>query len=520
MNKLRSSVLAAAFLMLCYQAPLLADASPAVNDALVMVIMRSFVGRGAGNGFVIGDGTLVVTAHHLVFGQSKQGRHSEAGLVSVVSPYIGDGCEATIVAADEELDLAVLKIPWTGHPALKLAGEADLMSAEQLVVTGIPDIVQGIGSGAQEPLPKDLDSRTENLAIDYVAVRRQIPRFISLGETGQLGHGWSGSPMLLPDSVVVAGCFTALHTTKGDERVRARGPAVTQVRHLLQKSDEQQSLKPNDSSLPRRKDGIEAFLCFAQAYRHYLEDQYGWASDKIKQFISLRPESSFAYILSASNAAGQKDFDLADQHYRKAIALNPAAAGLKFYYAQFLGERQPDKALEILEGLWQMDELKPSAALIMVNILAERGEFQRAAEILSEALEVNPRNANLWMGLGGCQLRSGKLDDAIASFQKTVELLPERGPFRGQLARMLEKAGRLDEAEKHFRELLNIEPDNPVVHFWLAEFLAKHRPDARDEALKEAQAALDLPATRGLPKERIRQVVRQLQSENESAPAP
>jgi tetratricopeptide (TPR) repeat protein len=518
MNKLRGSILVATLLVICDQAVLFAQTGAAVDDALVLVIMRSFMGRGAGNGFVIGDGTLVVTAHHLVFSHSRLGRHQEAGLVSVVSSYIGDGCEARIIAADEELDLAVLKIPWAGHPALKLADEADLLSAERLVVTGIPEIVRSIGSDTHKPLPEDLDSQTENLAVDYIAVRRQIPRFISLAETGQLGHGWSGSPMLLPDSAVVAGCFTALNTTKGDQRVRARGPAVTQVRHLLRQSGDEESLKTGDSTLPRREDGIDACLSFARAYHHYLQNQHGWASDRIKEFISLRPESSFAYILSASNADGQKDFELADQHYRKAIALNPEAVTLRFYYAQFLSDRQPDRALEMLEDVWQVDKLKPSAALIMFNILSGCGEFQRARELLSEALELNPRNCYLWMALGSCQLQSGKLDDAIASFQKTVELLPERGPFRGQLARMLEDAGRLDEAEKHFRELLNIEPNNPVVHFWLARFLVKHRPHAKDEALKEARTALELPSKGGLPKEKIQQVIRELQSEAKQAP--
>jgi len=520
MNKLRSSVRAAAFLLLCAQVPLLGDTSADVDDALVMVIVRSFVGRGAGNGFVIGDGTLVVTAHHLVFGQSKQGGHSEAGLVSVVSPYVGDGCEATIVAADEELDLAVLKIPWAGHPAVQLAQEDDLLSAERLTVTGIPKIIQSLGESKAGSMEQIFKSQSENLPVDYIAVRRRVPLFISLSETGELEQGWSGSPMLLPDSAVVAGCFTSLDTTRGGKSVRARGPAVAQVRHLLRKSDAEQSLKRGDSVLPRRDDGIEAFLTLAQAYRHYIEDQYGWAADKIKQFIDMRPESSFAYILSASNAAGQNDFDLADRHYRKAISLNPEAPSLRFYCAQFLAERRPDQALKLLEGLWEQGELKPSAAAIMFNILSSRGEFRRAAELLTEALELNPRNGNLWMGLGACRFQTGDPDGAIAGFAKAVELLPERGPFRGQLARILEKSGRLDEAEEHFRELLNVEPDNPVVHFWLAEFLLKHRPDAGEEALKEAQAALDLPARRGMPEERIRQLVEKLRSGSTPADAP
>jgi len=65
---------------------------------------------------------------------------------------------------------------------------------------------------------------------------------------------------------------------------------------------------------------------------------------------------------------------------------------------------------------------------------------------------------------------------------------------------------------------LKIEPDNPVVHFWLAEFLAKHRPHAREEALEEAQTALELPSRKGPPKKKIRQLIQELQSKSKSAP--
>jgi tetratricopeptide (TPR) repeat protein len=83
---------------------------------------------------------------------------------------------------------------------------------------------------------------------------------------------------------------------------------------------------------------------------------------------------------------------------------------------------------------------------------------------------------------------------------------------------MLETVGKLDEAEKHFRELLKIEQDNPVVHFWLAKFLAKYRPSANKEALKEAQAALELPAKGGLSKQAIEQFIHNLRSKTDQKP--
>jgi len=519
MNKLKNVVLSSILMMVCCQDVLLAETSTSINprDALVLVITRSFMGRRAGNGFVIGDGTLVVTAHHLVFEKSEHGRHEMSGLVFVASPYLGDECEARIVAADEELDLAVLEIPWKGHPALRLVDEPGLLSAERLVVTGIPETIRSIGPGAHEPLLESLDGQTEELTVDFVAVRRQIPRFISLSGIGQLGDGWSGSPMLLPDSDIAAGCFTALQT-EGGERVGSRGPAVTQVRRLLKQSSREQSLVPSDSNLPRCKDGRDAFILLAQAYHHFVNDQYGWASDRIEKFIRLRPESSFGYTQSATIAEKQGRFDLAEQQFQKALELNPEGMGSRFYYAQFLSSRRPDEALEILQGMWHVDEFKPAVALLMFNILVERNQFQRAGELPNEALKLNPGNAYLWVSLGGCQYKSGKLDEAIANYSKAVELLPGTGPFRGQLARILEKAGRLDEAEKHFRELLNIEPNNPVVHLWLAQFLATYRPEAKDEALKEAQKALELPPRKGLPREKIEQIVQEIQSQ--TAPAP
>lgn len=523
MNKLKTPVFAAILLVFYSRSFLFAETSASVKpqNALVMVNMRSVMGRRAGNGFATGDGTLVVTAHHLVFEESKQGRHEMAGLVSVISPYLGDGCEAKIIAANDKLDLAILKIPWKGHPALRLADESGLLSIERVVVIGMPGTIRGIGKVSDEFLPEHFVVQRENLAVDSVVIsRQQIPWFISLSEIGQLGQGWSGSPMLLPDSVVVAACFTELRRFKQEdmEQLSAIGPVVTQIRHLLEQSCWEESLVPSDSVLSRPKDGIDAFILFAQAYRHLMNEQYELVSDSIEKFIDLRPESYLGYALAANNAEKNKKFDIAEQYYQKALKLNPEGTALKILYAQFLSDHQPDRALELCQDIRKFDKLKHAVALLMFDILSERGEYQRCAELLSEAVKVNPENAYLWFNLGASCYYLGEQDNAVANMTKAVELLPERGPFRGQLARLLENIGKLDEAEKHFRELLKIEPNNPVVHFWLAEFLSKHRPQAKDEALKEAQTALELPSRKSLPKQKIEQLIQDLLPKTTPAP--
>jgi len=523
MNRLRIFVFVLVSVAFCGQVVASTNGSVAVQrrDALVLVITRSIMGKLAGNGFAIGDGTLVVTAHHLVFEQSVRGRHEMTGLVSVVSPYLGDGCEAEIVAADQELDLAVLRVPWKGHPALPLADASDILSVERVAVLGMPGVLRSIVTASEEVAADSFSAQTKSLTIDFVAVRQRTPRFLSLSEVGQLGDGWSGSPMLLPESSVAAGCFTALsgHPREtGPRQLSATGPAANQIRETLKRTGAQQSLVVCESVLPRPEDASDAFTRFVRAYANLTQDNYEAASDQINEFVRLRPTSSIGYTLAAAHAQAQGQFDAAEQHFQKALQVDPKGAILRILYAQMLSDPDPNRALKVLQDAWAFDRVKPTAALLIFNLLSEQGQYDRCEQLLREALKVNSNNAYLWVNLGASRWHQGKKAEAVTAIERAVELLPERGPFRARLAHLLEELGRLDQAEKHFRELTKIEPNNPVVHMWLAQFLREHRPEAKTEALTEAQTALQLPPNKSLPRETIEQFIRAVRSQTDTVP--
>ncbi len=119
----------------------------------------------------------------------------------------------------------------------------------------------------------------------------------------------------------------------------------------------------------------------------------------------------------------------------------------------------------------------------------------------------SPRNAYLWTNLGVCQSRLEQFEAAVPSYARATELFPEEGRFRLLYARSLEHVGRLDDAEKQFHRLVQMQPKNPLVHFRLAVFLATHRPGSADEAIKEAEAALRLPRRGILSDETIERFV-------------
>lgn len=490
------------------------------GDCLVIVTSTTPFGSISGTGFAVGDGTLIVTAHHIVAEASEEGRHTMLGAVRVLSPYLGDCRYAEAVVLDIPLDLAVIKVPWVGQPALEIPNDDELMQAEQLETIGNVSLISAIPKESSQLFPESSAVDHQILDVDFVAVRRQVPQFISLYGRGQLGPGWSGAPMLIPRTLKAAGCFVQLNKSLSDGRLTSQGPALAQVRRLAEQIAQSQSLEPSGAKAARADDGFKVSLLFLQTAKLLARDAYGWAGDAVTRLLALRPHLAMVQMLAAWVQEKQGNADAAEAHYQAAMKLDSNGPMLRLMYGQSFLDRDPNKALEILRGLWQHRQMRPWLVLIMWDVLRARDTDENCAQMLEEALEVEPDNAYLWFNLGAVQWESGRRDDGFASMAKAVELFPERGPLRGHLARLLEEEGHLDEAEDHFRRLLAIEPRNPVVYFWLARFLSRHRPDAADEALRTARKALTLPCDDPALEDQIRQLIREIRSERASKATP
>ena len=491
------------------------DEAVGPDDCLVIILSTTPAEGRAGTGFAIGDGTLVVTAYHVVAEASAEGQHRMLGVVKIVSPYLGQCSYAQVVAVSKQHDLVMFKVPWKGHPAFELADDRELLQAADLETIGMVSIVSAIPAEFDRPFPPSFSVGRAILEIDFVAVRQQVPQFISLAGRAQLGPGWSGAPMILPGTRKAAGCFVRLNKSVSDGQLTSQGPALAQARRLAAENNQSQSLTAPETLLRREPDGYQAARLFLQAYKALVRDDYQGSSTKTEELLTLRPQTPIFHVLAAQLQEKQKNYEKAQTHYRSALELDPETPMIQMMYGQFLLERDPNRALETLEGLWEHEQMRPWLALIMWNDLQrEQIVDEHHIQLLQEALAVEPGNAYLWFNLGATQLQQGRSDEGFQSMTKAVELFPERSAFRGQLARLLENDGRLDEAEGHFRRLLEIEPENPVVYFWFARFLARHRPPAKALALNVAQKALALLPGHGLPREEVEQLIREIQQAN------
>jgi tetratricopeptide (TPR) repeat protein len=70
-------------------------------------------------------------------------------------------------------------------------------------------------------------------------------------------------------------------------------------------------------------------------------------------------------------------------------------------------------------------------------------------------VELSPSDAEAWEHLGTWREEEGRLDDAIAAYQKAVELSPDTPSLKFSLAEILRDAERYDEAAATYRGLID-----------------------------------------------------------------
>jgi S1-C subfamily serine protease len=114
-------------------------------------------GAGSGSGFVFASEGLVLTNAHVVGGAH------ESGALKVVLPD-GRACDGTTIGADEDTDLAVVKISATGLSALRLGTARTLRQGQLVVAIGNPFGFQHtVTAGVVSATGRSLRARTGRL---------------------------------------------------------------------------------------------------------------------------------------------------------------------------------------------------------------------------------------------------------------------------------------------------------------------------------------------------------------------
>jgi Flp pilus assembly protein TadD len=132
----------------------------------------------------------------------------------------------------------------------------------------------------------------------------------------------------------------------------------------------------------------------------------------------------------------RKEWDAADEAYRKALALDPESPLVLNNYAYMLAVQNArlDEALKMVNGA--LEKMPKSASYLDTRawIYYQMGKYQEALDELNASLALDSKNAEIFEHLGHTFKALGNLERSKEAFKKAAELEPANVEYQ-ELAR-------------------------------------------------------------------------------------
>ncbi len=141
-----------------------------------------------------------------------------------------------------------------------------------------------------------------------------------------------------------------------------------------------------------------------------------------------------------------------------------------------------DKAKDAYQRAVKTDSDDPETLNNLGFSLYQAGNYRAAVDRLKRAAKLAPTDERILNNLGLALCRLGRFEDAYKSFARAG------GPLTGSIniARMLERFGREDDAIKYYENARQIEPGNSFTLRRLADLYHRVGRDAEAEAARAA----------------------------------
>jgi len=164
---------------------------------------------------------------------------------------------------------------------------------------------------------------------------------------------------------------------------------------------------------------------------------------------------------------------------QKAVEQHPSASAEDVLGRALLAAGQAQEGEKHLAAAWEGQRGDSGVAFDYSQILLRKQAFEKAAEVISTALQTHPDDAQLTLALGVARYGQRRFEDAIAAFLKVVRIDPQVEQPYIFLGKMLDQAGeRLAEITAADEKWLARNPGNAMALLLLAK--ARLAADSKD----------------------------------------
>lgn len=172
----------------------------------------------------------------------------------------------------------------------------------------------------------------------------------------------------------------------------------------------------------------------------------------IARMFQVVPDSAPLHVALAEAYEQDTNLEGALAEYRKAVELDPKLAGVRVRMGRLLWKaRRFDEAQPEIEAELKNDPGNADAKYYLASIYLYRDDdARRAIPLLEEFVRVRPAEKNGYFELGRALLKENRAPPAVAAFEKAAALSPDEPNLHYLLAQAYRMAGRGADAAREF----------------------------------------------------------------------
>jgi tetratricopeptide (TPR) repeat protein len=477
------------------QAP---TASP--EEAVVLIRTMNSLRSARGSGFLIGDGSWVVTASHVVSVDLGKGRRASDQTALVYTPWTGRPYEARVVAIDGVADIALLRMPQAGFPALPVQGltvtdalaAKDLLQNRALRLYGFP-LSYGEATVAALAKPEHNDSRLQEIT------KRGETNLCVVGECPDVQPGWSGGPMVDVERGAVIGVFHSLYRPEaGGEKGYPAGSIAGYLGDLLKKAgapDLSAFSRVSTPTVPRAKEALELMAHEMRSLSWSAGGEWRRAEEEQREILKVAPQDVPARVELGRLLLLQKKDAEALKVLQEAVKLAPGSMLAHLQLGRALHVNyDPDGAVAALRKAMEASPGEVEPQLALAKVYEDNRKPAEAEKALRAAMEKAAEHPGVFQRLGELLLENGKQEEGLKLLAQASEMSQVDRELSHVVianARALDSARKLREAEGAYRHVLRLDPGNPLGYYYLGWLML--RTKRFDDAQALVNRAFELP---------------------------
>ena len=215
----------------------------------------------------------------------------------------------------------------------------------------------------------------------------------------------------------------------------------------------------------------------------------------INTFITsyeIKPDEAQSYLMLSTCLFLAGDELESEKYIIKAVELSPDDANINLTAGQiFMQKQELEQALPYIKKSVELDPSNTKSIRNLAQIYYDTGNMEKSIETYEEAINKETDRkvkADLYFNLGILYNRVDDFEEAEFNFMNALDENPDDVEAIMGMAQVFENAEKWRKAEKFYRELIAIDPDNPEHYRGMSRVkLQQGEPDQSKRFLDKAK---------------------------------